>query len=61
MKFDVLFTKREKVFFYIKIKIRVKTKVKSNLGKGNNISFSVHVCLNKTNSYFSGCGLTEFL
>lgn len=35
--------------------------MKGNFGKGNNTSFSVHVCLNKTDFYLGGRGLAEFL
>lgn len=35
--------------------------MKGNFGRGNSPSFSVHMCLNKSDFYLGGSGLAEFL
>lgn len=35
--------------------------MKGNFGKGTNLSFSVNLCLNRTDFYLGGSGLAEFL
>lgn len=53
---------KEKVLFKSVQKYEINsTKMRGNFGKGNNTSFSVSLCLNKTELYLGGSGLVEFL
>lgn len=48
---------KEKVLFKSVQKYEINsTKMRGNFGKGNNTSFSVSVCLNKTELYLGGSG-----